>query len=259
MGVFTSLITSASPVVYIDQQMKIYLGGGCNSVVLLSNNNKKALIVDTKYFKSAKKLRREINVSEITIINTHFHLDHARGNSLYPNAFIISGSTNWKQWDFDTAHSKRPDKILNPGDELILQLDDETIHIADMGKAHSPNDIVVFFENRKVLAAGDLVWVNMHPLLLDKNTNIQLWITYLDKIAKTYDFQTVIPGHGKISGRETIWEMKEYFTSILQAIDSEEKLSLLKSKYARYATFPLFGSFHRTVNLIKKEVHNNSL
>ena len=128
-----------------------------------------------------------------------------------------------------------------------------------MGKAHSPNDIVVFFENRKVLATGDLVWVNRHPVLLGKNTNIQLWITYLDKIVKAYDIQTVVPGHGKISGRDAIYEMKEYFISILQAIDSHEKLSLLKGKYASYATFLLFGTFHRTVNLIKKEVRKSDL
>ena len=53
-----------------------------------------------------------------------------------------------------------------------------------MGKAHSPNDIVVFFENRKVLATGDLVWVNRHPVLLGKNTNIQLWNRTVSLIKK---------------------------------------------------------------------------
>ena len=140
-----------SKVYKIDSQMKVYLGGGCNSTVLFSNDGRKAIIVDTKYFGSAKKLRSQISASEITIINTHFHLDHARGNKLYPEAFIVSGNTNWKQWDFDTAHSKHPDKILDPGEDFIINFDDEIVHVSDMGRAHSVNDLIVFFENRKVV------------------------------------------------------------------------------------------------------------
>ena len=173
-----------SKVVNIDTQMNVYLGGGCNSTVLFSNDGNKAIIVDTKYFGSAKRLRALISASEITIINTHFHLDHARGNKLYPDAFVVSGNTGWKQWDFDTAHSKHPDKILNPGDDFIINIDDEIVHVSDMGRAHSRNDLIVFFEKRKVLAVGDLVWINRHPILLDKNVNLKLWISYLDKMER---------------------------------------------------------------------------
>jgi cyclase len=242
----------------IDEQMKVYPGGGCNSIVFRSNDGRKAIIVDTKYFSGAKKLRSQIAAPDITIINTHFHLDHARGNRLYPEAFVISGNTNWKQWNFDTAHSKHPHKILNPGDEFIINIDDEIIHVIDMGKAHSPNDLIAYFEKRKVLAAGDLIWKNMHPVLLDKNTNVKLWISYLDKIAKLYDIQIVVPGHGEISDKNSIIDMREYFISISNAIYSHDKLKEVKRKYSFYSTFPFFGRFHRTVKILKREMRNQS-
>ena len=236
----------------IDRCMKVYLGGGCNSIVLTSKDGQKAVVVDTKYFRGATRLRKEIKAPNITLINTHFHLDHARGNRLYPDAFVVSGNTNWKQWDFDTAHSKHPDQVLNPGEETSFAVDDEVVHIVDMGQAHSPNDVVVLFQNRKVLAAGDLVWVNMHPVLLDDNTNLKSWIAYLDKLEKEYDIQTVVPGHGKVSGKNSLSEMKEYFLSISQSIGRHDKLLELKRKYESYRTFPIFGRFNRTVKLIKK-------
>ncbi len=250
--------TSEASVVSIDSQMKIYLGGGCNSIVLLSNDAEKAIIVDTKYFGGAKRLRRSIHSQVITIINTHFHLDHARGNKLYPEAYIISGNTNWKQWDIDTSHSKHPDKILNSGEDFSAKMDDETVHVFDMGKAHSQNDGVVFFEKRGVLAAGDLVWPNKHPILLDKNVNIKLWISYLGKMVRDFNVQTVIPGHGMISGKEAIFKMKDYFISISNSINSNDELKKLKKLYSNYSTFPIFGSFSRTVHIIKKEMHENA-
>jgi cyclase len=243
-------------IVSIDRDMKVYPGGGCNSIVLTSKDGQKAVVVDTKCFKGAMRLRREIKAPNITLINTHFHMDHARGNHLYPEAFVVSGNTNWKQWDFDTAHSKHPDQVLNPGEETSFTVDDEVVHIVDMGQAHSPNDVIVFFQNRKVLAAGDLVWVNMHPVLLDDNTNLKSWIAYLDKLEKEYDIQTVVPGHGKVSGKNSLSEMKEYFLSISQSIDRHDRLWELKRKYKSYRAFPIFGGFNRTVKLIRKKQAN---
>ena len=250
--------TNKTDVVSIDDQMKVYLGGGCNSIAILSKDGQKAIIVDTKYFGGAKKLRASIHSPEITIINTHFHMDHARGNKLYPEAYVISGDTNWKQWDFDTSQSKRPDKILHPGENAIIKLDDETVHVVDFGKAHSPNDLVVYFEKRKVIAAGDLVWVNKHPILLDKNVNIKLWISYLEKMIRDFDIQTVVPGHGVIAGVDSILEMKQYYISITNTINSHKELMNLKHRYSNYATFPIFGSFHRTAHIIRKEMRKRN-
>jgi hypothetical protein len=41
----------------LDANLAIYLGGGCNSIVLTSKDGKEALIVGTKWFRSAKKHR----------------------------------------------------------------------------------------------------------------------------------------------------------------------------------------------------------
>jgi glyoxylase-like metal-dependent hydrolase (beta-lactamase superfamily II) len=240
-------------IVNIDRDMKVYLGGGCNSIVLTSKDGQKSVVVDTKYFKGAAWLRKEIKTPNITLINTHFHMDHARGNRLYPEAFVVSGNTNWKQWDIDTAYSKHPDQVLNPGEETSFMVDDEVVHVIDMGRAHSPNDVVVFFQNRKVLAAGDLVWVNKHPVMIDRNVNIKSWVSYLDKLEREYDIQTVVPGHGKVSGKISLSEMKEYFLSISESISSHDQLLELKRKYKGYGTFPIFGCFGRTVKVIRRE------
>jgi cyclase len=237
----------------IDENMKVYKGGGCNSTVLNSKDGRTAIVVDTKYFRGAKELRRKVTANEVTIINTHFHLDHARGNRFYPDATVISGFTNWKQWDFDTAHSKHPDKSLTPGETLRIELDGEIIDVIDLGPAHSPNDIVVYFEKRRVLAAGDLVSVNMHPILLDGNTKLHMWKGYLDSLYRDREIEMVVPGHGDVSGKDAILNMARYLGSITEALDNKGKMEELKEKYGKYKGFPIFGSFRRTVRLLRKE------
>jgi len=238
----------------IDNNLTIYTGGSCNSAVLRSEDGQKAVIVDTMYFKSAKELRKEVTAKDITIINTHFHMDHARGNRLYPGAYVIAGNIKaWWQWDFDTFFSKRPDKKLEPGEETIINIDNEKVHILSMGMAHSLNDCVVCFENRKLLMAGDLVWKNMHPVLIGSNTNITLWRELLKKLENKYEFQTLVPGHGDFGDKKAVLEMEGYFDSIAAAVGDKHKIRELKEKYKGYASFPLFAGVDRVAEMIKKE------
>jgi cyclase len=247
----------ASPKIQVDDTLAIYPGGGCNSVVLTSEDGKEVLIVDTKWFQSAKELRAVIKAPTITIINTHFHLDHARGNKLYPSASVISGETNWKQWDIDTGHSKRPDTALKPGEKINLQMDDETIVATAMGKAHSINDVVVYFKKRKLLAVGDLVFIDMHPVLLDTNSNVACWRRTLDTLETDFEIEKLVPGHGKTADRDSIADMRHYFSSIADAIGNPDELSKLRQVYKSYRTFPVLAGFKRTVSYLRKEMKSS--
>jgi len=243
-----------------DDNLKIYPGGGCNSIVLTAADKKKALIVDTKYFKGAKYLRNQVTSSDITIINTHFHVDHARGNKLYPHAHVISGACSWKHWDFDTGHGKRPDHVLDPGEELKIKFGDETIRIINMGSNHTATDCVVYLEKRKVLAAGDIVWNQVHPMVMDPNCNISSWIKTLHRLDNEFEINTIVPGHGDITDKSVLTEMREYFLSLKNALADSDRLRLLKNKYKGMKSLPIITGLRKTVKKLKKEakaVRNN--
>ncbi|HEQ71532.1 MAG TPA: MBL fold metallo-hydrolase [Spirochaetia bacterium] len=239
--------------IHYDAQLRIFPGGGCNSIVLTSDDGKKALIVDTKYFKGARHMRANVHASDIVIVNTHFHMDHARGNRLYPNAFIISGTAPWKLWDFDTGRSKRPDTALAAGDEISLKIGSETVRIINMGKAHSGNDCIVYLETRKMLLAGDIIWVGMHPMVLDPYGSISSWITVLDTIHSSFEIKTIVPGHGAVSTKEAVIEMRDYLHSIHDAVGDTERLRDLRKTYRHLKSIPPVSGFHQTVKRAKKE------
>jgi glyoxylase-like metal-dependent hydrolase (beta-lactamase superfamily II) len=237
-----------------DPQLTIYLGGG-NSVVLTSEDGSAALVVDTKMRGAAEILKEKIKVKEITIVNTHDHFDHVGGNSLYPQAKIIAGQYTKKQWDDDVSKASRyPDITLKPGEEKVLKIGSEIVHIYNMGRAHTWNDVVVYFENRKLLATGDLVFNNMHPAVIAKSgTKVALWIGALEALSKKYQIKTLVPGHGAVADQNALGVMKGYFVSVGDSIGNKEKQAILKEKYKNYITFPGMFSFNNTLKFIEQE------
>jgi len=240
-----------------DPQLTIYLGGG-NSVVLTSEDGATALVVDTKMRGAAEVLKEKIKAKDITIVNTHDHFDHTGGNSLYPQAKIIAGEYTKKQWDDDAGDASRyPDITLRPGEEKVLKIGSETVHIYNIGRAHTWNDVVVYFENRKLLAVGDLVFNNMHPAVIAKSgTKVSSWINALETLSKKYQIKTLVPGHGAVADQNALVVMKDYFVSVGDSIGNKEKQAILKEKYKNYVSFPCMFSFNNTLKFIEQERKN---
>lgn len=239
-----------------DEQLTIYTGGGSNSIVLTSEDGARALVVDTKMSFAAKKLRKAITAREIIVVNTHAHYDHTEGNELYEGATVIAGAYPKNEWA-ELSHGQRyPDIALRPGEEKDLDIGSERVRIINMGQAHTSNDLIVYLEDRKLLASGDIIFAGIHPSLFPgQGTSVAKWIDVLDRIFNDYNIKLLVPGHGEIQGKPAIEEMKNYFISIRDAVvsGSEEELASLKKKYSDYYSVPFAMSFQKTVDVVKKE------
>ena len=237
-----------------DPQLAIYLGSG-NSVVLTSEDGSTALVVDTKMRGASELLREKVKAKDITIVNTHDHFDHVGGNPLYPQAKIIAGAYTKQQWLDDAGKaSSYPDITVKAGEEKVLKIDSETVHIYNAGRAHTWNDMVVYFENRKLLVTGDLVFNNMHPAVLPKSgTKVALWISVLDALSKKYSIKTLVPGHGPVADQTALVVMKDYFVAVGDAMGNKEKQKFLEEKYKNYVSFPGMFSVSNTLKFIEQE------
>ena len=237
-----------------DPQLAIYLGSG-NSAVLTSEDGATELVVDTKMRGAAENLREKVKAKDITIVNTHDHFDHVGGNPLYPQAKIIAGAYTKQQWLDDAGKASRyPDITVEIGEEKVLKIGSETVHIYNMGRAHTWNDVVVYFENRKLLVTGDLVFNNMHPAVLPKSgTKVALWINVLGALSKKYSIKTLVPGHGPVADQNALVLMKDYFVAVGDAIGNKEKQKVLEEKYKNYVSFPGMFSISNTLKFIEQE------
>jgi glyoxylase-like metal-dependent hydrolase (beta-lactamase superfamily II) len=241
----------------VDPQMKIFLGGGGNSIVLKSEDGKQALVVDTKMGPWAKHLQRYVDSLgpdvQVTVVNTHYHPDHAGGNKLFPRAKIIAGNYSDDEWK-KVVKDRLPDEKIPVGTEKTLGVGSETIRILNVGQAHTSNDMVVYFVNHKLLHTGDLVFNHWNPVLRkDSGANVGKWIAALETVLKTFDIQKVVPGHGPITDKSGIQEMHDYFASIYAAAGDKSKLAALKEKYRDYFSLGNMTSVDKTAAFIEKE------
>ena len=185
-------------------------GMGGNVAVLRTGDG--ALIVDTMTFNwqgaGIRSLAKKLTGQPVTVIvNTHYHLDHVRGNPAFaPGTRVIST-------DRTLAHLKRTDASyfsgtavdLLPGetfeDEKTLKVVSKTIQLLYPGNGHTDGDLVAVFVEDNVLVTGDLFFHQLYPNIdLEAGGSISAWPATLDAVL-ALEFEHVIPGHCAVSNR----------------------------------------------------------
>jgi cyclase len=241
-----------------DPQLEILLGGGGNSIILTSEDGTQALVVDTKMGSAAKVMRKKVKSKEVIVVDTHLHPDHMDGNYLFPEARLITGAYTKEELARAMKKGRYPDETVAEGSEKVLQIGTETVHVRNMGRAHTTNDCVVYLEKRKLLVAGDLVVTGAHPVLIAQSgCNIGSWISVLGILSNSYDIKTLVPGHGAVADRNALTAMMDYFVSISDCIGDNEKLAGLAKKYKKFRGMPGMSSFEKTVKFIENEKKEN--
>ncbi|HDZ08027.1 MBL fold metallo-hydrolase [Pseudohongiella sp.] len=85
------------------------------------------------------------------------------------------------------------------------------IQIAHLGRGHTGGDVVVFLPEEKIIYTGDLM-VPFLPYMGD--AHVDEWPDALERL-KTFDFDTLLPGHGPIvEGKERIDMLQAYLRDL---------------------------------------------
>lgn len=189
------------------------------------------LVVDTLI--SAKEGERFLaDIRKVTskpikyVVNTHTHLDHAFGNCVFARlgATVISHTADRRMLErvgADTLKNignfglKPEDMVgteivypaLSFSDRMQIDLGDETVELIRVAPSHTGGSIVVHLPSKKLLFAGDILFTDFHPFMADGD--ITGWTTTIDALL-TMDVEKIIPGHGPLSTKKDLRDMKEY-------------------------------------------------
>jgi glyoxylase-like metal-dependent hydrolase (beta-lactamase superfamily II) len=180
----------------------------------------------TRRFLSAIKKVTRRPVSRL--VNTHHHVDHTGGNSLFKEAEIIS-HTHCRDEIERTAMPAEAFKQLMPRfaseydklklsvpkvtfeDKLIFHQADRNIELRHLGPAHTFGDAFVYLPKEKVVFAGDLAFYYVTPMAFQGH--VGNWIKVADRILKM-DVETIVPGHGPVGGKKELRDMRAYLMYI---------------------------------------------
>jgi glyoxylase-like metal-dependent hydrolase (beta-lactamase superfamily II) len=163
------------------------------------------IVVDDKYEENvaeAIKLIKSVSSQPIRyLLNTHHHTDHAGGDAVFIKTTPILAHRNVRE---NFLRNKQPGA---PG---VTFTDQASVFVGGVearayyfGRAHTNGDAVIYFPDLKVIHTGDLITEGMPVMDYPNGASAVEWVKVLDAVLKL-DFDTVIPGHGKLLTKDRI-------------------------------------------------------
>lgn len=159
---------------------------------------------------------RKITPQPVThVILTHYHADHIYGVQTFKaqGARILAHRAARDYLNSDAAQIRlqasretltpwiNAQTHLVPADDWIEGTRDLVVGgvrfvLTSVGPSHTPEDVVVYLPQEKVLFAGDLVFRNRVPYVGQADSGH--WIKALDTLL-AFDTAVIVPGHGPLS------------------------------------------------------------
>jgi cyclase len=187
----------------VTPNLYVIIGNGGNVAVMPTSEG--VLIIDDKFAADGPDIVAKVKtISEKPIryvINTHQHGDHTGGNEalLAANAEIII-QKNARANMVTGKQSGLPRVTFN--DESQLFLGGKEVDAKYFGRGHTNGDAMIYFPSEKVIHTGDLFVTTGAPFIDSANGgSIKDLDKTVQKALDTFDFDTVIPGHGAVMKR----------------------------------------------------------
>jgi cyclase len=165
------------------------------------------------------------------VVNTHYHIDHVAGNSLFQqNGAVVFAQRNVRSWihtenlkffgkDIKPEQRKMvetlgaPDAVYDTGVTLFLGSRQIDVRVFP---GHTGGDSVVFIPDANVVFTGDLFWRNTLPNLIDATTSA--WIPTLNAVMAAAPNATYVPGHGDVGTAEDVKNFRDYLAFLREQI-----------------------------------------
>ncbi len=94
--------------------------------------------------------------------------------------------------------------------KMVIDLGDQKVELIYFGATHTNGDTLVYLPDKKVLFAGDVLFTNFHPFIAEGD--LVSWGNVLDRIL-AMDVDKIIPGHGPVSTKQDVRDMKAYLVT----------------------------------------------
>jgi cyclase len=206
------------------------------------------------------EIRKQTKLPVKFVINTHYHEDHVAGNGVFAGAVVLA-QRHVRDWihaenvrlygtQITPALKSRIDAFVAP---MVVYDRAASVHLGSREirirsfPGHTGGDSIVLIPDAKVVFAGDLLFRDMFPTLIDAST--QPWIETLDTLARSESGSTFVPGHGEVGDARDVAAFSEYLVMLRTRVAgakaegrsgdalAEAVIPSLTAKYGRWEYF----------------------
>jgi glyoxylase-like metal-dependent hydrolase (beta-lactamase superfamily II) len=170
--------------------------------------------------------------AELYVVSTHFHPEHALGESAFPaTAKIIRARAQQQDIDeFGLALAKtfagrsplvaellkdarfRTADIVFDRDHSI-DLGGVRVRLLSLGPTHTRGDTIVWVEGDRILFAGDVVMNRTFVAFASPYSSMKAWLADFDQLTPLQPLR-VVPSHGPVGDASLIAEQRTMMTAI---------------------------------------------
>ena len=208
------------------------------------------------------------------LVYTHVHGDHVGGAAGYPedieiiahenlNAnlekFVTPGVDEFKKdleaFGEDSLKSRYGERYydlaerdIRPATETfsekkVIDMGNYTVELSYPGTCHTTDNILVLFNEQKVLHTGDLVFNHRHPYISSAyEADPWNWAETVMEWSKR-DLVRIIPGHGEIGGTEILKAQADYLNTLIEAAGNYKESQLEINEIAEEIHNEYFADF----------------
>ena len=224
--------------------------------------NRATLVVDTGLGpRNGQTILREVaklsKNSELYVVSTHFHPEHALGEAAFPaNAKIIRAQAQQKDMDefgltnannfasrsaimaelLKDVQFRRADELFDR--EKILDLGGVRVRLFWLGPTHTRGDTLIFIQGDNVLFAGDVVMNRRFVSFASPYSSAQAWLNSLDQIELLRPAR-IVPSHGGMGDASLIEQNRTYLKALQTRVGELKKQGKSSDETAQLVTSEL--------------------
>jgi cyclase len=226
------------------------------------------------------------------VVNTHANGDHCYGNQLVADSQIIASKRTAEEmltditpeqfamllkhapamgqvgeflirafgpFKFDNITLTPPKKTFEG--TMSLKVGDKEVRLIEVGPAHTQGDTLVHIPTDRVIFTGDILFIGGHPIIWAGPT--RNWIRACDLIL-SLDVATIVPGHGPITDKQGVAEIKGYFEYLFDEAGKRYEAGMPAFEAARdipmdrYASWTDGERIAANVNAIYRELSGDT-
>lgn len=188
-------------------------GGVTGGNVAVRVTNDGVILVDNKFPYSYEMITTEVRkMTSLPIryvLDTHHHGDHAGSNADFMAVSEVISHRNARSNMVRNNQPGAPRVVFS--DETSIFIGGVEVQAHHFGRGHTNGDAVIYFPDLRTIHSGDLfIWgqrsdgSTLAPFMDFGNGGSGLaWTGTLDGVLEL-DFDTVIPGHGPILGKDEV-------------------------------------------------------
>jgi cyclase len=222
------------------------------------------LVIDANFPWGAREILPEIqkttNKPIRFVFDTHYHGDHAQGNSVFVDAGATvvasedaaaeSRSKGQKAWDSNTEtgeFSLKPYRLEHPSLVFASRMVfDDAVHRVELhkvGPGHSQGDAVAYLPKEGIVFTGDLCtnWT-FGNFMGDPDGSHPGWMKALDTMLQ-WNPQTVVPGHGSLGTVETLRGQQAYISDMWKQVTAGKRAGKSADRLVKEIDLSGHGNF----------------